>query len=188
MIKINLVPQEILDKEIQKQRLVQVGIAAGFLFLIFAGVSFKHYYRGVTLAKTLAEQEAKFDKLAKIVAQVEALEQQAKAVRGRLDVMKELNRSRPLYPRFMGDLLSTFPKGVYLKSLTTTTAGMKIVVSMGAESVSSQDVSDWYRTLEVSEKFHGPKMGALSLTPEGIVNFSMAVDYEDKTDAEKGKS
>jgi len=185
MIKINLVPQEILDREIQKQRMVQVGIAAGFLFLIFAGISFKHYYRGVALAKTLAEQEEKFEKLKKIVAQVEALEQQAKAVRGRLDVMKELDRSRPLYPRFMGDLLSTFPAGVYLKSLATTSVGMKIALAMSAESVSSQDGSDWYRTLEVSEKFHGPKLGALTLSKEGLVTFSMGVDYEEKTEPKK---
>jgi len=185
MIKINLVPQEILDKEVQKQRMVQVGIAAGFIFFIFAGISFKHYHKGATLATTLEEKEAKFKKLAKIVAQVEALEQQAKAVRGRLDVMKELDSSRPLYPRAMTDLLSTFPRGVFITSLTTQVDGKKVKLNMAASSLTSEDVSDWYRTLEVSEKFHGPKLGGLTLTTEGVVTFSMSMTYEDKTKDKK---
>ncbi len=187
MIKINLVPQEILDKEVQKQRMVQVGFVAGFCFLIFTGISFKHYYKGVVLVRTLEESEAKFKKLAKIVAQVEALETQAKAVRGRLDVMKDLEASRPLYPLFMTDLLSTFPRGIYLTSLATHNADKGLKLTMGVASLSSEDVSDWYRTLDVSEKFHNQRMGGLTLTSDGGVTFSMSVDYEDKTKGKKKK-
>ncbi|PCI40786.1 MAG: hypothetical protein COB53_00395 [Elusimicrobia bacterium] len=177
MIKINLVPQEILNKEVQKQRMVQVGFVAGFFFLVFAGISFKHYYKGVTLANELEDKEAKFKKLEKIVTQVEALEQQAKAVRGRLDVIGSLDEARAIYPRVMTDLLSTFPRGVYINSLGTVSDGMKVTLSMGAVALDSEAVSDWYRTLEISEKFSGQKLGSLTLSPEGKVNFSMSVKY-----------
>ena len=177
MIKINLVPQAILDKERQKQRVVQIGIAGVLIFAVFAGVSFKHYYRGVVLAKELAEKEEKFEKLKKVVAQVEALEEQAAAVRGRLEVMRELDLARPLYPVFMTDLLSTFPKGVFLKSLTTTVAGADLEINMSAESLTPEDISGWLRTLSTAPKFSGPVIGALVLSPTGTVSFTMKVKY-----------
>ena len=35
MIRVNLVPQELLDKELAKQRLAQVSVVAAFLGVIF---------------------------------------------------------------------------------------------------------------------------------------------------------
>ncbi len=57
MIKVNLVPQEFLDRELQKQRLAQVSVVAGCLAIIFLGVSVSYYYKGVGLAKRLGEAE-----------------------------------------------------------------------------------------------------------------------------------
>jgi len=47
MIKVNLVPAEILKKEEQRRQMVLVGIGAGFLAVIFAGISFMHFHKRI---------------------------------------------------------------------------------------------------------------------------------------------
>ncbi len=177
MIKVNLVPQEILDKEAQKQQALQVGVVMGVFVLVLAGVSFGHYYKKVKLVKELAEMEAQLKKLEVIVQQVEALEAKASAVRARLNVMEDLIKSRELYPGFMTDLLKTFPPGVWLTSLTTTGAGKGLTVSMGAMARTPEDVSEWLRTLQKSERFSNPTIGAINMGAAGGNSFAMNAVY-----------
>ncbi|MFH1724670.1 MAG: PilN domain-containing protein [Elusimicrobiota bacterium] len=186
MIRINLVPQEILDKELQKQRAVQIGVAVGFVVLIFAGISFVHYYKGVKLAGHLAEQEEKFKKLETIVKQVEALEAQALAVRSRLNVMQDLLKARPLYPRFMTALLKTLPDGIWLKTMTTGGSAQALDVDMSAQALTVENASDWLRRLEASDIFSGAVLGALQVSSaDGSLAFSMRVTYKAKEEEKK---
>ena len=178
MIKINLVPQEILDKEKQKRYVFLASICAGFVVVLFLGLSFFHFYKGVRLQKHLKEQQVKLKSLEAIVRQVEELERKAAAVRARLNVITDLLKSRPLQPNFMEDLLKTFPSGVWLKSLQTSNKGKGLDVNMGAVSLSSEDIAEWLRVLESSERFHKPALGSINVSvAEGTSAFSMKVSY-----------
>ncbi|MEE8425001.1 MAG: PilN domain-containing protein [Elusimicrobiota bacterium] len=178
MIRVNLVPQEILDKEAQKQQAVQVGIVVGALVLVLAGVSFSHYYTNVKLEKQLAEKNSQLSKLEKIVKQVEALEAQARAVRARLNVIKDLLSARELYPGFMTEVIKTFPAGVWLTTLGTSSEGTGLAVRMGSKAKAPEDVSEWLRTLASSDVFSSPVIGAIRMDPvTGEQTFSMTVAY-----------
>lgn len=178
MIRVNLVPQEILDKEAQKQRAVQVGLVVGVLVLVMAGVSFSHYYTNVKLEKQLAEKNNQLSKLEKIVKQVEALETQARAVRARLNVIKDLLSARELYPGFMTEVIKTFPAGVWLTSLGTTNAGTGLSVTMASKARAPEDVSAWLRTLAKSDVFSAPVIGSITMDPvTGEQTFTMGTSY-----------
>ncbi|HBL18017.1 MAG: hypothetical protein A2X36_07560 [Elusimicrobia bacterium GWA2_69_24] len=178
MIKVNLVPQEILDKELQRQRLVQVGFVAGVFGLLFLGISGAHFYRSVSLARSLAESEAKYKKLEAIVQQVEALEAQAKAVKARLDVMNELDRARPFYPRFMTELLKMLPSGIWLTTLDAKASGPdQLTLNMGSQSASVDNVTTWLRVLNSTGAFTAPALGPLKFGSAGEITFTMGATY-----------
>ncbi|MFC1679866.1 PilN domain-containing protein [Elusimicrobiota bacterium] len=181
MIRINLVPPDILDEEVKKRRLVQFGIVAGFLGIIFAGFSFWHYYRGVKLDKQLAVLQAKYKTLEAIVKKVEDAESKARAVRARLEVMNSLDRARPFYPTFMTELLKHIVDGVWLDALNVSGGAGTLSLNMNATALSVRSVTNWLRTLEKSETFSGPKLGALSFKGGGAteISFSMSVAYTD---------
>ena len=178
MIKVNLVPQEILDRELQKQRLAQVSVAAGFLAVIFLGVSFSHYYKGVALEKRLVESESEFKRLEAIVKQVEELEAKAKAVKARLDVIQDLLVARSFYPRFMTELLKNLGEGVWLMSLTASGTPAEMKVSMSCQATGPESATAWLRQLQQSTSFKDPSIGSIVLAGDGLVTFPMSALYK----------
>ena len=177
MIRVNLVPQEFLDKELQKQRLAQVSVAAGFIAMFFLVVSFAHYYKSVTLATRLTEAEAEFASLEAIVREVEKLEASAKAVKARLDVIQSLLLARPFYPRFMTRLLEALGDGIWLTSLAVAGNPPDLAVTMACQAVSTEAATKWLRALQEAAYFKDPTLGALTIAKEGTVTFSMGVKY-----------
>lgn len=177
MIKVNLVPQEILDRELQKQRLAQVSVAAGFLAVIFLGVSFGHYYKAVTLETRLVEAEAEFKRLEAIVKQVEELEAKAKAVKARLDVIQDLLVSRQFYPRFMTELLKNLGEGVWVQTLGATGSTNELTVTMTCQATAPESATAWLRQLQASPVFKDPVMGAITIMSDNLVSFPMSVKY-----------
>ncbi|MFH2202513.1 MAG: PilN domain-containing protein [Elusimicrobiota bacterium] len=177
MIKVNLVPAEILDREVQRQRAIQVGIVAGLVALLFAGVSFTHYRTKIQVTKQLEEENARLKKLEAIVAQVNAFESKAAAVRSRLGVMNDLLKSRELYPKFMVDIIESFPDGVWIGTLSTTKKDKTLSLSMPAFAASTGDLTTWLRTLEESKIFSEAKISGIAIDQEGKHTFSMSMIY-----------
>lgn len=181
MIRINLAPPELLDKEVAQQRTVQAGILAGAVALVIAAVSFFHYNSGVKWERQLAADEAEFNRLQRIVAQVEELEQKAKHMRTQLATISDLRKSRAVYPRFMEDLLKLLPPGVWLTNLSTTSdaAGTMLTVSIACKSGAAEDVAVFLRTLETSDRFKegqlngGITVNALPGAVENVFNVNM---------------
>lgn len=151
MIKINLVPADILAKAQQKQQMLQAG-AAGVAFLILlALISAGHFFTLERLNSNLAERNLALKKLEVIVAQVEELERTAAALRARLGVITDLLKGRTLYPFFMSDFVRSVPTGVRLRSVSTTgggSAGGALKLTMSAEAITNDDIAIWMRKLE----------------------------------------
>ena len=183
MIKVNLVPRELLDKEVQRQRLVQAGVVGAVALVGGLFVSAAHWYRATKTEGELAVLNGKYDKLAKIVAQVEELEKTANAVKIRLNVINGLLKGRALYPWFMTDLLTTLPPGVWMTSLTTAAKEPNgLTVTIGNATANSSDgVSQWLRNFASSGKFSEPKLSAIAVTDKGDskeYSFSIGTEYK----------
>lgn len=182
MIKVNLVPSEILAKSEQKHRALQAGVVGFLLVLLVIGISFLHWFKLERLEKTLAEDAVKLKKLEVIVAKVEQLEREAKAVRDRLAVIETLLKGRSLYPYFMSDFVRSVPLGVRVKTLTTTgggSAASPLRLSIAAESRSNEDIAGWVRKMEDSGKFLNVELGGVTGTEgaERVYNFTLTTLY-----------
>lgn len=181
-IRVNLVPAEILAKAAQKEQMIQVGIVATLVAMLIALVSLGHWYRLVRLESQLSDGQAKLKKLEVIVQKVEELERTAAAVRARLNVITDLLKGRPVYPRFMDDFARSVPGGVRIKSLTTTGGGSSaapLKLTMEAEARSNEDIAGWIKTLEATGRFTKVELGPVSASAgaEKLFSFSLTSVY-----------
>lgn len=163
MIKVNLVPAEILAKSKARVVLFQAAFVVSLLAVVLAGISFGHWYGKRSLQITLIEKEARLKQLERIVAQVKELEKVAKVVKGRLDVIQELISGRYFYPIFMSDFARSVPSGVKVNSMgTSPTAPDTIKLTIAAVANANEDIAAWVKALEKHAKFEAVEFGAVS--------------------------
>jgi Tfp pilus assembly protein PilN len=180
MIKINLVPAELLAKARQKQQLMQAAAGGVVVACFVALLSMAHYWSLARVDRQLAYDQAELKKLQTIVNQVEELEKTAAAVRSRLNVINDLLKGRALYPRFMADFVRSVPLGVHIKGLSTTGGGSNaapVKLSVNGEARSPQDVADWSRKMSESGYFSNIELGSISAAATAGYTFSLTSIY-----------
>lgn len=180
MIKVNLVPAEILAKARQRQMMLQGAVVGSIVVCIVLMVSAWHWYGLYQLKNEFAFKEAELRRLDAIVKQVEELEKASAAVRARLGVIEELLKGRAYYPVFMSDFAATVPAGVKVMSLNTTMApGSQLKLAIGAQGRGSDDVATWVRTLEGNPKFSNVELGPVGAGGTGY-SFTIVTTYTNK--------
>ena len=181
MIKVNLVPAEILAKAQQKQRALQIGLAGGAVALLLVAASTGFVVRLQRLQVQLTEHEAEFQRLSAVVAKVKEAETAAGLLRARLKVIDDLDRGRRTFPYFMCDFTRNVPPGVRVRSMTTNGGnGSVLKLSLAAEARSSEDIALWVRKMEESGRFSGMELGPVSVTETagGVLRgFTMTAAY-----------
>lgn len=180
MIKINLVPAEILAKARQRQLVLQAALVGGLLAVVVVLASVVHWYSLFTLQNDYNFKEAKLKKLGAIVAQVEELEKAAAAVRARLGVIEDLLKGRAFYPIFMSDFARTVPGGVKVTNMTTAYQNNAVKLTISAVSNSNDDVAAWVRTLQSNSRFSGVELGPVSGSGKGQYSFTINTTYTNK--------
>jgi len=154
MIKVNLVPIELLARARQRQLILQFSAIGALVATILVLVSLSHWFSLFHLQNDYKYDEAKLEKLKAIVGQVEDLEKAAKAVHSRLDVIEDLLKGRAFYPYFMSEFARTVPATVRVTNLTTTsTANNSVKLAISATALNSDDIATWMRTLQSSGNF-----------------------------------
>lgn len=181
MIKVNLVPAEILAKARQRQMMLQGALVGSLLLVVMALISVAHWFGLYRLQNDYSYKESRLKKLGAIVAQVEELEKAAAAVRARLGVIEGLLKGRAFYPFFMSDFARTVPAGVQVLTMSTATQPNSAVkLAITASAMSSEDVAAWIRTLQGAPRFSLVELGPLSSNGKGQVNFSVTAVYTNK--------
>jgi Tfp pilus assembly protein PilN len=165
MIRVNLVPIELLARARQRQLMLQ---AAGVGAILATGVvllSLSHWFSLFRLENDYKYDEAKLQSLKAIVSQVEELEKSAALVHSRLDVIESLLKGRAFYPLFMSDFARTVPNTVRVTQLSTTSqASNSVKLSISATALSSDDIATWMRTLQADANFQNIELGAVNGT------------------------
>ena len=163
MIKVNLVPGELLAKARQRQLLLQATLVGGILAIALVLASLVHWAELHSLQSDYSVKESKLRDLGAIVAQVEDLEKASDAVRARLGVIESLLKGRAFYPLFMSEFVRTVPGGVRVTALSTTGQGggaLKLAISAVADT--SDDVANWMRAFEKNGHFASVELGPVS--------------------------
>jgi Tfp pilus assembly protein PilN len=177
MIKVNLVPGEILAKARQRQLLLQGAVVGGVLAVVLVVISLVHWAGLYRLQNDYKYKESKLRELGAIVAKVEELEKASEAVRARLGVIESLLKGRAFYPLFMSEFARTVPGGVKVTNLMTSVQGGGAVkLSISAVANTDDDVAAWMRTLEKNSHFAAVELGPVSAAGKQV-NFTLTTTY-----------
>jgi len=173
MIRVNLVPSELLAKARERRRLRQFGaVGAAFLVLI-VGATLLFALRLEHYESRLSSDNNALKALAEKVAKVEEIRKESGDLRARLKVITDLMRTRPVYPVFMSDFVRSVPAVVQITNLSTTGesgTAAPITISVTGQSLNNDGIAAWINAMENSGKFSNLQLGPVTIS-EGETTF-----------------
>ncbi len=193
MAHINLLPwREAKRKEQQKQFLQALGLAAlaGVLVVVAAHVAIGRIAENQQARNDLLKQEIRV--LDKRIRDIKELEKTKQALLDRMDIIQQLQRSRPVAVHLFDELVTTLPGGLYLTLIKQK--GNTLEIRGKAES--DARVSSYMSNLDRSPWLQDPRLEVIETVKEGrkdsgpvLRSFVLKVDKEmPKTVAGEEKS
>ncbi len=158
MPRINLVPWREAERKRKRQEFGVAFVAA----LLIAGLI--AFVISLQMQSLIDEQQARNDYLKneiatldKQIAEILDLEKRKEALKARIDVIEQLERSRPEIVHVFDQLVRTLPDGIYLTSVKQTER--KLQVKGVAQS--STRVASYMRNIDASEWLTDPSLDIL---------------------------
>lgn len=164
MPRINLLPwREELRKERQKIFLISAGAAvvAGLLMIGAVNMVFSNMIDHQRARNALLNEEIK--RLDESIKGIEGIERQKERLLARMEVIEQLQQSRPEVVHLFDELTRTIPDGVHLDRVVQT--GRTIKVSGVAQS--STRVSSYMRNVDSSEWVGSPDLEKIETLDRG---------------------
>jgi type IV pilus assembly protein PilN len=173
MAKINLLPwREELRKQKQREFVISAGggaLVAGLIVLLahfhIDGLIDNQNQRNAYL-------QAQIEILDQRIGRIKELEKMKADLLARMNVIQELQRSRPESVHLMDELVRTLPDGVYLKTFTQKDRSLEL----GGVAQSNARVSDYMRNIDASEWLTAPRLDLIKTTEVNrtrVANFSL---------------
>lgn len=175
MARINLLPWR--DEERQEKKKEFFTVLGGFCVLgLLCGYVWVSTIQGSidnqNSRNSLLQKE--IDGLQQRVAEIQELKKRRAQLLERMEVIQNLQGTRPVIVRYFDDMVRSVPDGVYLTRLIRT--GDRISIDGVAESHSR--ISAFMRNLDESDWFTDPNMATISVAAdegEQAQKFSMTV-------------
>lgn len=161
MPRINLLPwREALREKRKKDFMVAVLAAVLFGGLVVYGskLTVESRISGQNSRNTLLKEE--IAKLDKQIDQISGLETQKKRLIARMEIIDQLQRSRPEVVHLFDELVNTLPEGVYLTEMKQS--GNRIEIR--GEAQSSTRVSALMRNIDQSPWLENPSLDVVDAT------------------------
>ena len=175
MTQINLLPwREELRQEQKKQFAV---MAVMTCVLAAAIVALIHFQMQAKIDYQLSRNSFLTAEIAKVDEEIKEISELQKVRRSlieRMEVIQDLQGSRPSIVHLFTEIVSTVPNGVYLKTLTQT--GSNLLINGEAES--NARVSTYMRNLSASEWLKDPNLTVIEIediTVNRISTFTLTV-------------
>lgn len=188
MARINLLPwREELRKEKQQNFLVAMGAAVIFTGIIMGAVHLYFEDRMSYQEQRNAYLDREIKKLDEQIEEIESLERTKKNLQARLNIIQQLQASRPEIVHLFDELVRTLPEGVFLNSVSqnNNTINMKGVAQSNAR------ISNYMWSLEKSDWLTNPVLSIIQTKEkDGQRNsdFNLRVTQINKKSAATGKS
>jgi len=164
MAHINLLPwREERRKEQQQQFAVVTGGAAvvGALLILLAHMQIEGHIENQNLRNKFLDTE--IATLDKKIAKIKELEKTKTALLARMDIIQQLQHSRPKSIHLMDQLVYTLPDGLYLKKISQK--GGSLTLSGIAQS--NARVSAYMRNIDGSDWMTQPKLDVIKTQDTG---------------------
>ncbi len=155
MPRINLLPwREELRKQRQQEFAVMAVVAMALMGVVVFGVHL--YIQQLTDFQQerndfLTSETAKLDKK---IAEIKDLDREKERLLARMNIIQQLQSSRPEIVHIVDALVETLPEGVYYKKITQK----ENILSMEGDAQSNARVSSLMRNLESSIWFENPNL------------------------------
>ncbi len=164
MAHINLLPwREELRKQKQQQFIV---ISAGTAIVGVLLVLMVHMQIDVLIDRQDQRNsflESEISALDKKIARIKDLEKTKTALLARMDIIQQLQRSRPQSVHLMDELVYTLPDGAYLSRIAQSNTSLTLT----GRAQSNARVSAYMRNIDSSDWMGGPKLDVIKTTEDG---------------------
>jgi type IV pilus assembly protein PilN len=164
MPRINLLPWREEDRQ-RRQREFMVAMAgsfvAGVLVVVMSIVAFSTMID--SQEKRNERLESEIVELEKSIEEIDGLERQKERLLARMDIIEQLQRSRPEIVHLFDEITRRLPEGVYLIGMKQ--AGLSVEVKGVAQS--STRVSALMRQIDASDWLADPSVVKVETTEQG---------------------
>ncbi len=182
MIRINLLPPEYAAAQAKKEQQIILGTVAGVVVLFLFLFWFIQSRRAAKLERQIEEADAELRKFQAIISQIETIENSKKQLLSKRDVIRNLNRSRLIYPVFFEDMLPIVPSDVWVNNVQITESGQSMKVVMASNALSNFALATWLTNLQQSTHFTGIDLSAISYSNNDqggqTLTFSITCNYQ----------
>jgi len=174
MPRINLLPwRDELRTERRNQFFIALGAAAGFgaLIILIGNLTFSSFIGHQQDRNRLMQSE--IDLLNIKIKEILDLEAQKSRLLARMEIIEQLQRSRPGIVHVFEELVMTLPDGVYLKEVKQ--AGTRVEIIGSAES--NTRVSALMRNIDASDWLSSPDLEVVEVKTDGRGNGRRASEF-----------
>jgi type IV pilus assembly protein PilN len=173
MARINLLPWR---EELRKQKQRDFGIIAVSSVVLAGLIVLLAHFHVDGLIKNQNQRNAyiqsEIEILNKRIGRIKELEAMKQNLLARMNVIQELQSSRPESVHLLDELVRTLPEGVHLKKFTQRNKAL----TMTGIAESNARVSDYMRKIDTSEWLADPRLNVIKTTESGrrrIANFTL---------------
>jgi len=187
MTRINLLPWREELRQEQKKQFATMAVMTCILAAAIVGLI--HFQMQAKIDYQLSRNRFMTNEIAKVDEEIKEISELQKVRRSlieRMEVIQDLQGSRPSIVHLFTEIVSTVPNGVYLKTLTQT--GGNLLVNGEAES--NARVSTYMRNLSASEWLKDPNLTVIEIediTVNRISTFTLTVKQTSPNATEETK-
>jgi len=188
MAHINLLPWR---EELAKQKKREFAFSAGGSVVVAALIVLMGHLHVDGLITNQNQRNAFLENEIQIlnerIGRIQQLEAMKDNLLARMNVIQELQSSRPESVHLMDELVRTLPEGVYLSSFDQRGKSL----SMVGVAQSNARVSDYMRNIDSSEWFTGPRLDLIKTTEvdrRRIANFTLRGSQKARSPEDQGAS
>jgi Tfp pilus assembly protein PilN len=187
MVNINLLPQEILEKQKLQQvskLVLMCGSVIALVLVILLGIKISEL---PSLNSRILYLDKELKQVQPIVDEVNKLKGIKTTLEARKQLVEQLLTSGLVYPRFMMDLMEVLPEGIWFTSMNTTSIRgpdkniTLIKVNLNCNSYDKIVIADFVSNLENKNNlFKEIKLGPINVTPDKnyeLHTFNISFDY-----------
>lgn len=164
MPKINLLPWREAERKRKRQEFF-VGIIGAVVIALLLGLAVNLQLEGAISGQNSRNQLIK-DQIAEVnkqITEIVDLEAKKSRLQARIEVIEQLQRSRPIVVHLFDQLVRTLPDGVHFTSVKQSGATLQF----SGIAQSSTRVSALMRNIESSEYLSEPSLGKVATTKDG---------------------
>ncbi len=181
MIRINLIPPEYTAAQDKKNQQILLGTGGSLLVFFLVIFWVLKSREASSLEGQITQAEADLAKYQSIVSQIERIEADKSQLSAKRDVIRNLNRSRLIYPVFFEDLLPIIPSDVWVTNIQITELNNQMKVILNSNATSNFALATWLSNLQQSTHFSGVDLSAISYATTEIgsqLSFSITCIYQ----------